>query len=143
MKHPLRNLARQLRSNMTDTERFVWQRIRKKQFAGHRFRRQHPLGPFIVDFVCLEARLVLEFDGGQHAIRREEDAARTRWLEEQGFRVLRFWDSDVFKEWDGVETVIIKALESARLSPHPALPPQSLGEGKTVPTASPSSHGLE
>jgi very-short-patch-repair endonuclease len=98
---------------MTDSERFVWQRLRKRQFAGHRFRRQHPIGNYIVDFVCLEARLILEFDGGQHAKQRDEDAERTRRLEALGFRVLRFWNTDALKEWDAVESVIIEAIEAA------------------------------
>ena len=68
MRHPLRDLARKLRTNLTDTERFVWSKIRKKQFAGFRFRRQRPIGPYLIDLVCLEARLVLECDGGQHAV---------------------------------------------------------------------------
>ncbi len=122
MRHPLRDLARQLRKDMTDTDRFVWSKIRKKQFAGYRFRRQRPLGPFIVDFVCLEARLVLELDGGQHAVQQDEDAARTRWLEEHGFRVLRFWNIDVFKEWESVEAVIVKALIDTRDEPPTRLP---------------------
>ena len=130
MRHPLRDLARNLRKYMTDTERFVWSKIRKKQFAGFRFRRQKPVGPFIVDFVCPEALLVLELDGGQHAVQKEADAARTRWLEENGFRVLRFWSIDVFKEWESVEAVIVSALiESSAKPPTPTLPPQSRGEG--------------
>jgi very-short-patch-repair endonuclease len=118
MKHPLRDLARELRSNMTDTERFVWQRIRKKQFAGYRFRRQRPIDAYIVDFICLESRLILELDGGQHAERKEQDAERTRRLEELGFRVLRFWNIDVLKEWDSVEAVILKALVDRSAAGH-------------------------
>jgi very-short-patch-repair endonuclease len=124
MRHPFRDLARKLRKDMTDTERFVWCKIRKKQLAGFRFRRQKPVGPFIVDFVCVEARLVLELDGGQHAVQKEEDAARTRWLEENGYRVLRFWNIDVFKEWESVEAVIVNALmEASAKPPTPTLPP--------------------
>jgi very-short-patch-repair endonuclease len=135
MKHPLRDLARDLRSNMTDTERFVWHKIRKKQFAGFRFRRQHPIDAYIVDFVCLEARVILELDGGQHAVQQEKDAERTRKLEELGFRVVRFWNFDVLKEWDAVEQVIVAALMEGRrsseaLPPTPTLPPQSRGEGE-------------
>ncbi len=98
---------------MTDTERFVWRKIRLRMFAGHRFRRQHPIDSFIVDFVCLDSKLILEFDGGQHAENRDKDLSRTKRLEELGFRVLRFWNIDVFKEWDAVEVTILKALEGA------------------------------
>ena len=110
MRHPLRDIARTLRSNMTDTERFVWYRLRKKQFAGYRFRRQHPIGSYVADFV--EARLILELDGGQHAQQMEKDEERTKCLEQLGFRVVRFWNVDVLKEWAAVAEVILKALEA-------------------------------
>ena len=93
--------ARGLRRKMTDTERF----------AGYKFRRQMPLGPYIVDFVCLESRLILELDGGQHVERAEYDQKRTTWLESQGFEVLRFWDHEVLQEWDAVEEVIWRRFE--------------------------------
>jgi very-short-patch-repair endonuclease len=105
-----RDRARELRKNMTDTERFAWQRLRQRQFVGYKFRRQVPLGPYIADFVCLKRRPILEFDGGQHAERVDYDERRTQWLETQGFRVLRFWNNEVLQEWDGVEQVIIEAL---------------------------------
>ena len=95
-----RDRARYLRTNMTDTERFVWQRIRRCQLGGFKFRRQHPLGSFIVDFVCLERKLVLELDGGQHAERAEYDARRTAWLAERGYRVFRVWNFEAVEEWD-------------------------------------------
>ena len=92
--------ARHLRKNMTDTERFVWDRLRYRQLGGHKFRRQHPLGPFTVDFVCLERKLVIELDGGQHAERAEEDARRTAWLTERGYRVFRLWNNEAIQDWD-------------------------------------------
>jgi very-short-patch-repair endonuclease len=95
---------------MTDTERFVWWKLRKKQFAGYRFRRQHPIGNYVGDFVCLDARLILELDGGQHAEQKEADVERTKELELMGFRVLRFWNIDVLREWDAVAEVILKEL---------------------------------
>jgi len=98
--------ARELRKKMTDTERFVWRRLRSHRFAGYKFRRQMPIGRYIVDFVCLERRLILELDGGQHAEQKQCDAERTLWLETQGFAVLRFWDHEVLQEWDAVEEVI-------------------------------------
>jgi primosomal protein N' (replication factor Y) len=73
--------------------------------AGYKFRRQHPIGPFVVDFACLGHQLVIEADGGQHA-ESGADAARTRWLEAQGWRVLRFWNGDILDNLDGVlETI--------------------------------------
>ena len=106
--------ARDLRKKMTDTERFVWGRLRSRRFAGYKFRRQMPLGPYIVDFVCLETRLVLELDGGQHVQQMEHDTKRTLWLESQGFEVLRFWDHEVLQEWETVEEAIWQRLEARR-----------------------------
>jgi very-short-patch-repair endonuclease len=100
-------IARKLRSNPTDAEMRLWSRLRRKQVDGHRFRRQVPLGSYVVDFACLEARLIVEVDGGQHG---ERDAARTAWLEAQGFRVLRFWNNDVLENTDGVIEAIRGAL---------------------------------
>ena len=98
--------ARRLRSNPTEAELRLWSRLRRRQLDGLRFRRQVPLGRFIVDFSCYDERLVIELDGGQHLESREEDAARTQWLESRGFRVLRFWNDEVFKNMDGVlETI--------------------------------------
>jgi very-short-patch-repair endonuclease len=95
-------VARKLRSNPTDAETRLWSRLRHKQIDGHRFRRQVPPGPYVADFVCLDARLVVEVDGGQHAERAAQDTSRTAWLEAQGFRVLRFWNNDVLQNLDGV-----------------------------------------
>jgi very-short-patch-repair endonuclease len=81
-----------------------------KQMAGNRFRRQQPIGPYIVDFVCLEKRLVIELDGGQHAEQPEYDAERTAWLESQGFRVMRFWNNQVLEEIEIVKEAIWKEL---------------------------------
>jgi len=94
--------ARHLRKDMTDAERFVWARVRYLQLGGFKFRRQAPVGRYVADFVCFEAKLILELDGGQHAVRVEADAARTRWLEAQGFRVFRLWNHEVFEDWDNV-----------------------------------------
>src|SRR3989338_8545860 len=90
--------ARHLRSSQTPAEEALWQQLRLRQLAGHKFRRQQPLGPYIVDFACLEARLIVELDGGHHAARAEYDAERTAWLEAQDFRVLRFWNHEVLTE---------------------------------------------
>jgi very-short-patch-repair endonuclease len=117
----LRERARQLRTNMTDAERRLWWQLRRKQIDGHRFRRQVPIGPYIVDFACLAQRLLIEVDGGQHSDNAERDAVRTEWLEAQGFRVIRFWNNDVFENMGGVLEVIDAAL-AGRRAPTPALP---------------------
>jgi very-short-patch-repair endonuclease len=81
--------AREFRRKATDAERILWKALRGRQFSGYKFRRQHPLGKFVVDFACIEHHLVIEADGGQHAD-NEADVTRTVWLEEQGWRVIRF-----------------------------------------------------
>jgi len=94
--------VRRLRSQPTDAESALWRQLRAKQAAGLRFRRQFPIGPYIVDFVCLNRRLAIELDGGQHARQETEDQRRTAWLESQGFAVIRFWNNDVLANPDGV-----------------------------------------
>ena len=93
--------AKQLRRNATDAEQKLWRHVRNRQLGGHRFRRQQPLGPYIVDFVCLELKLIVEVDGGQHAGQVDRDEERTAWLESQGFRVLRLWNTQVLTEIGG------------------------------------------
>lgn len=110
--------ARNLRRNQTTAEEKLWARLRNRQLEGHKFRRQVPLGRFIVDFSCYDARLVVELDGGQHGESEAEDAARTGWLESRGFRVLRFWNNEVMENMEGVLTIIAEALED-REPPHP------------------------
>ena len=100
---------RQLRKNMTDAERALWFRLRSRQVEGHKFRRQHPIGPYVVDFVCLEQRLVVEVDGSQH-MDNPHDESRTRWLNAEGYKVLRFWNNEVLLETDAVLEVIQEAL---------------------------------
>ena len=106
--------ARALRARPTDAERKLWEVLRNQQLAGHKFRRQAPIGRYIADFVCFERKLVVEVDGGQHAIDTEKDAARTAWLKFQGFCVLRFWNNDVLGNTEGVVQTICKALEESR-----------------------------
>jgi len=116
-------IARKLRSRPTEAERKLWVLLRAKQLAGYRFRRQVPLGTYVVDFLCFSKRLILEIDGGQHALLEEADRARTAWLDAQGFRVLRFWNNDVLANPDGVRLSILRALHD-RDTPHPNPPPQ-------------------
>jgi very-short-patch-repair endonuclease len=112
---------------MTDAERRLWSRLRRRQIHGRRFRRQHPIGPFIADFACPEEKLVVELDGGQHVERKDHDAARTRWLADRGYRVLRFWNNDVLTQTDAVVQVIAAATWAAAGAPLPHPPPASGG----------------
>ncbi len=98
--------SRKLRKNPTDAERRLWREIRRRQIAGVKFRRQQPIGPFIVDFVCLERRVIIEVDGGQHAEQVRDDEDRARWLEDRGYRVLRFWNNDVLANTEAVAQVV-------------------------------------
>ena len=105
---------RLLRHRQTEAERVLWQHLRNRRLQGWKFRRQHRVGRYITDFACLERLLVVELDGSQHLDAAEHDAARTRFLETRGFRVLRFWNDDVLRKMDGVLDAI-----SIALAPHP------------------------
>ncbi len=111
-----RERARSLRRNATDAERLLWRHLRKRQLSGYRFRRQQPVGPYIVDFLCFERRLIVEVDGGQHAESRY-DSERTEWLESKGFRVLRFWNTEVLGNMEGVGHEIVEALNGEGSEP--------------------------
>ena len=123
-----RNFARRLRHDMTDAERRLWHYLRRRQLLGYRFRRQFPIGPYIVDFACLEAKLIIEVDGSQH-FDATGDVARTERLHEHGYQVLRFWNNDVLMRMQQVLAAIHDALGTT--GPHPSLPPQA-GEGETA-----------
>jgi very-short-patch-repair endonuclease len=131
--HPLRNTltqtrARKLRAKSTDAERLLWRHLRNKQLGGHRFRRQVPIGSYIADFACLDAKLVIELDGGQHQEQPARDTIRDARIAAAGYRVLRFWNNQVFTETTAVLEVILDALPKSRLAkerPHPDLPPQA------------------
>jgi very-short-patch-repair endonuclease len=103
--------ARRLRGVQTDAERKLWGQLRSRQLAALKFRRQHPIGPFIVDFCCVERGLAIELDGGQHVTQIESDAKRTLFLRCRGFQVLRFWDNEVLNNIDGVLEQIYQALK--------------------------------
>ena len=105
-----RSRVQELRKNLTEAERKLWQHLRLRQLGGCKFRRQHPLGNYIVDFVCLEKRVVIEVDGGQHQAQVIYDTQRTTWIEQQGFRVLRFWDHEVMQSIEAVKEAIWQAL---------------------------------
>ena len=110
---PKRNLARSFRQNPTNAERKLWSLLRNKKISAWRFRRQQPIGPFIVGFFCPGAKLIVELDGGQHneAMNIERDQARTRWLAIRGYRVIRFWNFEVLKTPQAVLDAIWHALQ--------------------------------
>jgi very-short-patch-repair endonuclease len=117
---------------MTDAERKLWFALRDRRFADFKFRRQVPVGPFIADFICYNARVVIEVDGGQHA-ELSSDARRDRWFADNKFLVLRFWNNDVLLNLEGVLISILETLH--RRAPHPARasrghPSPARGEGK-------------
>ena len=111
--------SRELRADQTDAERKLWSHLSARQVAGTRFNRQFPIGPFIGNFVSRGAKLVVEVDGGQHAISAEDDAARTRYMEAQGYRVIRFWNNDVLGNIEGVVAEIERVL-LYKPSPNPS-----------------------
>jgi very-short-patch-repair endonuclease len=98
---------------MTEDERRLWSVLRRKNFGGFRFRRQHPIGPYVADFFCPKAKLVIELDGSQHAeeAKMRRDDARTRWLEERNYRVLRIWNGDLRREPKVIYDAICNVLE--------------------------------
>jgi very-short-patch-repair endonuclease len=108
------SVARQLRKQPTQAELRLWSRLRRRQVDGHRFRRQIPFGRYVADFLCLEMRLIIEVDGGQHDASSAQDGARTRWFEAQGFTVIRFWNNDVLGNTAGVIQAIQMALSELR-----------------------------
>ncbi len=105
------NRAGELRRNLTPAEQRLWAVLRNQQIEGVRFRRQHAIGNFIVDFCAPREKLVIELDGGQHLEQEEYDAERTAFLQSQGYRVLRFWNMDVMKDLRGVISAIQNALK--------------------------------
>lgn len=109
----IRDRARKLRCEQTAAEMLLWRQLRDRRLAGEKFRRQHPIDPYIVDFVCLSRRLIIELDGGQHAERRKAyDLKRDNFLRSRGFGILRFWNNDVFDNLEGVLGRIQRELET-------------------------------
>ena len=102
--------ARNLRKNMTNAERLLWSQLRFKQLNGQKFRRQHTIGNYIVDFVCIERKLIIELDGSQHFDIKFYDERRTAALGRLGYKVLRFWDNEVFENLSGVMAIIFESL---------------------------------
>ena len=100
-----------MRRGATDAERRLWSLVRSGRLSGYKFRRQHPLGPYIVDFICISKRLVIEVDGGQHMDDADNDAARSEWLAIQGYRVVRFWNNEVLMQTAAVAERVRQELE--------------------------------
>ena len=111
----LKNRARRLCRQQTDGESKLWARLRAGQLCRAKFRRQHPIGSFVVDFCCIACGLVIELDGGQHAERLKADRVRTAFIERRGYRVLCFWDNEVLQDMEA----ILEQIASALKDPHP------------------------
>lgn len=123
--------ARNLRKRFTEAENLLWRYLRSRQLEGLKFRRQQPIGNYIVDFVCFDKGLVIEVDGGQHAIEIEKDSERDKWLKGQKFEVLRFWNNEVLTHIEEVLEVIRE-----RCLCHPPLAPPIEGGGGYEASAS-------
>jgi very-short-patch-repair endonuclease len=119
--------AKWLRQNMTEAEARLWCLLRAHRFQGYKFKRQKPIGPYIVDFVCMQHRVIIEVDGGQHQDRREYDQERDAWLRRRGYAVLRFWNHEVMGNLEGVLEAILQAMQARALSPAPS-PASGRGE---------------
>jgi|SRR5581483_5110334 len=118
--------ARTLRRNQTDAEKRLWRCLRAREFQGVKFRRQQPLGPYVADFCSFDEKVVVELDGGQHALKREKDAKRTEYLKQSGFKVIRVWDNEVLANLEGVLEHIRQSLDK-----HPSpRPSPARGEGE-------------
>jgi len=107
------NIARKLRRRQSNSEAIFWREVRGSLLAGYKFRRQVPIGKYIADFVCESAKLIIELDGHQHAEIEDKDRARTAVLETYGYRVVRFWNHDVYDNLDGVIAEVLRELELA------------------------------
>ena len=106
----IRTWAREMRSRMTDAEALLWMLLRNRRIAGAKFRRQHPVGRYILDYYCVEKKLGIELDGGQHGEAVDYDEHRENWLRSQGIRVLRFWNNQMLAETEAVMEVIYQAV---------------------------------
>ena len=120
--------AQELRNNATPPERILWRHLNRRQLGGWKFSRQMPIGPFVCDFLCRELRLVIEIDGGQHD-ENPRDAARTAYIEREGFRVVRYWNNKVRDNVAGV----IENLRALIDQSHPRPLPPAGGEKQKVP----------
>jgi len=117
--------ARRLRKESTDAETRLWLHLRAHRYGGYKFKRQQPIGSYIVDFACFDARLVIEIDGGQHADAARSDSIRDAWLAREGFRILRFWNNEVLENTEGVMQKVLSSLDAPSPQPSP-----TRGEGE-------------
>ncbi len=134
--------ARSLRGLATDAERNLWLRLRNRLLGGWKFRRQHVVGPYVADFACIERRLIVELDGGQHVDRAAADEARTAYLQTQGYRVLRYWNDEVLLRLDDVLADVLRALEKGVDPPSPQPSPAS-GRGSKASRLPPAGEGAK
>jgi very-short-patch-repair endonuclease len=119
-----KQLARTLRKNQTDAENWLWRNLRNRELGGRKFRRQYWIGKYVVDFVCIEKKLIIELDGGQHALQVEQDEERSVFLKEKGYQLIRFWNNEVLQEGEAVLNVILSHLNN------PSPPPSPLKSGE-------------
>jgi len=141
-----RVMAKKLRNNPTDAELKLWRYLRHRRIGGQKFRRQHPVGPYVVDFACLEKGLIVEVDGGQHCEQAAYDSERTARLESLGFRVLRFWNNEVLQNVETVLDLIVGALEKCgEYYPHLNPPPRRgrRNRGKILPNPPLQKEGIK
>ena len=143
----LQTFARNMRAAPTDAEAVIWRQLRAHRFAGHKFKRQQPIGNYILDFVCFEAKVIIEVDGGQHN-GSISDRSRDQWLESQGFLVLRFWNNEVFQNLEGVLTCILEVVAPSPSVPLPqgereALIFEAVHEIERLSSLPPSGGGIE
>ena len=110
MNELTKNYVKDLRQNTTDAEKHLWYYLRAKRLNGHKFRRQHLVYPYVVDFICLEKKLVIELDGGQHLEQKLYDEKRSEFLQTKKYTVMRFWNTDVLQKTDAVLNKILMAL---------------------------------
>jgi very-short-patch-repair endonuclease len=114
ISHEIRHRARELRKSSTPAEQQLWQALRNRNLGDYKFRRQHPIGPYIADFFCAEVGLVVEIDGSGHLDHITYDQDRTDWLEDQGYHVILFWNDDVLNHLDDVTQEIVHYCEQVK-----------------------------
>jgi very-short-patch-repair endonuclease len=115
----MKTLARSLRQNQTDAERIIWNHLRNRQIQGCKFRRLQVIGPYIADFLCMEPKLIIEIDGGQH-LNNQNDVVRSQYLNQLGYNVLRFWNHEVLQETPAVLEKIRISINELIPSPQPS-----------------------
>lgn len=127
-------IAKDLRALSTEAEKILWQKLRAKQFHGFKFRRQQPIGAYIVDFACMEKKIIIELDGGQHALQPQEDEQRTDFIKKEGFSVIRFWNNEIIENLEGVwESLERQLLRHPPPKPRRGFDPSPQGRGFLTP----------